>query len=59
MLGDISEVVSGPGAPLRLLRQRPNESSEMLVFNRLLPTLQMWAEQLGSLKVSTCLVTLV
>ncbi|XP_046907318.1 centrosomal protein of 70 kDa [Hypomesus transpacificus] len=50
MLGDISEVVSGPGAPLRLLRQRPNESSEMLVFNRLLPTLQMWAEQLGSLK---------
>ncbi|XP_067094448.1 centrosomal protein of 70 kDa [Osmerus mordax] len=50
MLGDISEVVSGPGAPLRLLRQRPNESSEMLAFNRLLPTLQMWAEQLCSLK---------
>lgn len=50
MLNDISGVVSGPRAPLGLLRQRTNQSSEAASFERLLPTLEMWAEQLGSLK---------
>ncbi|KAL1021828.1 hypothetical protein UPYG_G00018570 [Umbra pygmaea] len=57
VLNDIRAVVTTSGAPLRLHRQKPTASrqmatstSEMVQFEELLSTLEMWAGQLASLK---------
>ncbi|XP_055764868.1 centrosomal protein of 70 kDa-like isoform X3 [Salvelinus fontinalis] len=57
VLNDIRAVLTTSGAPLRLHRARPstshplsNRASEMVEFDELLSTLEMWAEQLASLK---------
>ncbi|XP_036807321.1 centrosomal protein of 70 kDa-like [Oncorhynchus mykiss] len=57
VLNDIRAVLTTSGAPLRLHRARPstshplsNRASEMVEFDELLSTLEMWADQLASLK---------
>lgn len=58
VLNDIRALLTTSGAPLRLYRARPstshqlsNRASEMVEFDELLSTLEMWADQLASLKV--------
>uniref|UniRef100_A0AAZ3S8K6 Centrosomal protein of 70 kDa n=1 Tax=Oncorhynchus tshawytscha TaxID=74940 RepID=A0AAZ3S8K6_ONCTS len=58
VLNDIRAVLTTSGAPLRLHRPRPstshplsNRASEMVEFDELLSTLEMWADQLASLKM--------
>lgn len=58
VLNDIRALLTTSGAPLRLHRPRPstshplsNRASEMVEFDELLSTLEMWADQLASLKV--------
>lgn len=51
ILNYISEILTNTRAPLRLHRQRPKEISETVEFDGLLSTLEMWAEQMESLKV--------
>ncbi|CDQ75505.1 unnamed protein product [Oncorhynchus mykiss] len=57
VLNNIRAVLTTSGAPLRLHRARPstshplsNRASEMVEFDELLSTLEMWADQLASLK---------
>uniref|UniRef100_UPI0037E81F55 centrosomal protein of 70 kDa isoform X2 n=1 Tax=Semicossyphus pulcher TaxID=241346 RepID=UPI0037E81F55 len=45
LLGDITTIVTNPRAPLRLHRQK-----ELAEFQTLLPTLEVWAQQLHLLK---------
>uniref|UniRef100_A0A8C7LGZ7 Centrosomal protein of 70 kDa n=1 Tax=Oncorhynchus kisutch TaxID=8019 RepID=A0A8C7LGZ7_ONCKI len=61
VLNDIRAVLTTSGAPLRLHRPRPstshplsNRASEMVEFDELLSTLEMWADQLASLKDLHC-----
>ncbi|XP_045076853.1 centrosomal protein of 70 kDa isoform X2 [Coregonus clupeaformis] len=61
VLNDIRAVLTTSGAPLRLHRPRPttshqlsNGASEMVEFDELFSTLEMWAEQLASLKDLHC-----
>ncbi|XP_041637955.1 centrosomal protein of 70 kDa [Cheilinus undulatus] len=51
ILNDISAVVTNPRAPLRLLRQKaPSAGLEPAEFQTLVPTLEVWAQQLHLLK---------
>ncbi|XP_014007028.2 centrosomal protein of 70 kDa isoform X3 [Salmo salar] len=61
VLNDIRALLTTSGAPLRLYRARPstshqlsNRASEMVEFDELLSTLEMWADQLASLKDLHC-----
>uniref|UniRef100_A0A8C7RIH7 Centrosomal protein of 70 kDa n=1 Tax=Oncorhynchus mykiss TaxID=8022 RepID=A0A8C7RIH7_ONCMY len=61
VLNDIRAVLTTSGAPLRLHRARPstshqlsNGASEMVEFDELLSSLEMWADQLASLKDLHC-----
>ncbi|XP_024281543.1 centrosomal protein of 70 kDa isoform X1 [Oncorhynchus tshawytscha] len=61
VLNDIRAVLTTSGAPLRLHRARPstshqlsNRASEMVEFDELLSSLEMWADQLSSLKDLHC-----
>uniref|UniRef100_A0A4W5N8X8 Centrosomal protein of 70 kDa n=1 Tax=Hucho hucho TaxID=62062 RepID=A0A4W5N8X8_9TELE len=61
VLNDIRAVLTTSGAPMRLHRPRPSTShplssraSEMVEFDELLSTLEMWADQLASLKDLHC-----
>nr|XP_046179301.1 centrosomal protein of 70 kDa-like [Oncorhynchus gorbuscha] len=61
VLNDIRAVLTTSWAPLRLHRPRPstshplsNRASEMVEFDELLSTLEMWADQLASLKDLHC-----
>uniref|UniRef100_A0A8C7KRG0 Centrosomal protein of 70 kDa n=1 Tax=Oncorhynchus kisutch TaxID=8019 RepID=A0A8C7KRG0_ONCKI len=61
VLNDIRAVLTTSGAPLRLHRARPstshqlsNRASEMVEFDELLSSLEMWADQLASLKDLHC-----
>uniref|UniRef100_A0A3Q3KV08 Centrosomal protein of 70 kDa n=1 Tax=Mastacembelus armatus TaxID=205130 RepID=A0A3Q3KV08_9TELE len=52
LLTDISTVVTGPGAPLGLHRQKPSPIGLAVLdgFQSLAPTLEVWAQQLHLLK---------
>ncbi|XP_030627929.1 centrosomal protein of 70 kDa [Chanos chanos] len=55
ILNDIISVLTSPRAPLGLLRWRPGhqssrELSQHVEFEHIQPTLEVWAEQLGSLE---------
>ncbi|KAM3585322.1 uncharacterized protein V6R79_014231 [Siganus canaliculatus] len=51
MLSEITAIVSDPTAPLRLHRQKPSSISlERAEFQTVLPTLEIWAQQLHLLK---------
>lgn len=49
LLSEISAVVTSPNAPLRLHRQKPVPNS-VTVFQPLIPTLELWAQQLHLLR---------
>lgn len=51
MLSEITAVVTNPKAPFRLHRQKPSSISlEQAEFQTVLPTLEVWAQQLHLLK---------
>uniref|UniRef100_A0A8C6S5V5 Centrosomal protein of 70 kDa n=1 Tax=Neogobius melanostomus TaxID=47308 RepID=A0A8C6S5V5_9GOBI len=51
LLSEISSVVTGPNAPLRLHRQKPrSDTLKMNQYQPLVPTLELWAQQLRLLK---------
>ncbi|XP_041822220.1 centrosomal protein of 70 kDa isoform X2 [Chelmon rostratus] len=51
LLNEISAVVTNPKAPFRLRRQKPSSvASEWAGFQSLLPTLEIWAQQLHLLQ---------
>ncbi|XP_030065188.1 centrosomal protein of 70 kDa isoform X2 [Microcaecilia unicolor] len=57
VLAKLNSIVSGPGAPQLLYKQRPrphlscnNDNMQGSGFEHLLPTIMMWADQLRSLK---------
>uniref|UniRef100_A0A674ERN6 Centrosomal protein of 70 kDa n=1 Tax=Salmo trutta TaxID=8032 RepID=A0A674ERN6_SALTR len=61
VLNDVRALLTTSGAPLRLYKARPstshqlsNRASEMVEFDELLSTLEMWADQLASLKDLHC-----
>ncbi|KAG7467510.1 hypothetical protein MATL_G00154530 [Megalops atlanticus] len=59
ILSAIKTTLSSPRAPLQLLKQRPSRQSpngdgQDVEFEELLPVVEMWAEQLSSLKELHC-----
>ncbi|XP_031707560.1 centrosomal protein of 70 kDa isoform X1 [Anarrhichthys ocellatus] len=50
LLNEIRAVVANPSAPLRLHRQRPSAGLDLAEFHTVLPTLEVWAQQIRLLK---------